>query len=173
MELLSLNGLSHIIGVPKHTASTWIEEFNMYVPKTQQQDDMYYLPEAIDVLKFIKKCKYQQYNKTDIEKRLADRSFPIRVESTIEDVQQAFDQGSYKENILTVMQTIGLTVSNVANQEKSILALQEEQARRAKIAEQQSEEINKLKQQIERLKYELTPGEKYEMKKDSFARLFK
>ncbi|WP_200410848.1 MerR family transcriptional regulator [Virgibacillus salexigens] len=170
--MLSLNGLSHIVGVPKNTAATWVEEFNMYVPKTQQQDVMYYLPEAIDVLKFIKKCKYKNYKKPDILKRLANRSFPIRVESTIEDVQMTFEQGNYRENILTVMQTIGMTVSNVANQEKSIQSLQEEQKKRMKIAEQQSKEINDLREQIESLKQAITPANEYEMKKESFARMF-
>lgn len=177
MELLSFKGLCQIVGVPQSTAGNWIEEFTIYIPKTQQQDGMYYLPEAIDMLRFIKKCKDQSYKRAEIMKMLGERSFPIRVENTIkEDVQMNFEQEDYRDNILAVMQTIGVTVSNVETQEKvlqTIKAQQIIQKRRIKIIEKQIEEIDQLKQEIKALKHQSAKANEYEMRKYSLAKLFK
>lgn len=175
LEFLSINGLCHIVGVPQNTAANWIEDFNVYIPKKKHRDVTYYHPEAIDVIKFIKKCKSQKYQNQQIMEMLENNNFPITVEKTIEDMQLTSDRGSYKENIKTVMQTIGKTVANVSKQEESIKGIQEqqnEQNKRIKNTENQTEEINDLKQEIEALKQKLTPAKEYEMKKESFAKLF-
>jgi HAMP domain-containing protein len=175
LELLRIHDLSHIVGIPHSTAAKWIKEFDMYIPKTQKQDGIYYHAEAIDVLTFVKKCKDQHYKKQPIIKMLADKSYPITETSSIKDVQAALDQGNYKENILTVMQTIGKTAANVANQEKWINALVEQQnkhKRQIKIIEKQTDEINDLKQDIKELKQEHTNARDYKLKKLSFAKLF-
>ncbi|WP_188725660.1 MerR family transcriptional regulator [Lentibacillus populi] len=175
LELLNLHGLCHIVDVPQSTAENWIEEFNVYIPKAEKQDVIYYHPEAIDVLKFIKQCKNQNYKKASIKKMLGDRSFMVTKKSSIEDVQSALDQGNYKDNILTVMQTIGKTVANVASQEKSITAVKEQQdkqKKRIKMIEKQTEKINDLKQEINELKQERTTSD-YKIKKEAFAKLFK
>lgn len=174
MELVSFNGLCHIVGVPQRTARNWLEEFKIYIPKKQQQDGIYYLPEAIDILRFIKKCKYQNYEKSEIMKLLEKKSFPIRVENTV-DAQKTVGQGEYRDNILTVMQTIGKTVSNVATQKKTIQAIQEQQTkqkRRIKIIEEQAEEIEQLKQEIEALKQQFSTAKAYEVEKYTLAKLF-
>lgn len=176
LELLSISGLSHIIGVTEKTAENWIEEFNTHVPKTTELGMTYYHPEAIDTLKFIKTCKHKNYQTPQIRKMLTNNISPITMQRTIEDVQQSLEQENYKENLLTVMQTIGKTVSNVADQEKSIKSLQEqydEQNKRIKDVEKQAKEINDLKQEIEALKQKLTPAKEYQVKKESFAKLFK
>lgn len=175
LELLSINGLCHIVGVPQDTAEHWIEDFTIYIPRTEHRDGLYYHLEAIDVLKFIKECKNQNYQKPQIMEMLANKCFPTIVERTIEDIQLTFNQGNYKENILTVMQTIGKTVSNVANQEKSIKAIQEQQTKqkkRMKDTEKLVEEINDLKREIETLKQKSSQEKEYELKKESFAQLF-
>lgn len=175
LELLRIQDLCHIIGIPQSTVAKWINEFNLYIPKTRKQNEILYHSEAIDVLNFIKKCKNQKYKKQPIMKMLADKSFPITKNSSIKDVQSALDHGNYKENILTVMQTIGKTVANVASQEKWINALVEQQnkhKRQIKIIEKQTDEINGLKQDIKELKQEHTSAKDYRMKKLSFAQLF-
>lgn len=175
MEWLSFNSLCHIVGVPRSTAEDWIKEFTIYIPKTQQRDDTYYLHEAIDILRFIKKCKYQNYEKSTIVKMLKKRSFPIRVENTTKNVQATFDQRDYRDNILTMMQTIGLTVSNVAAQEKAIQTIQVQQIKQSnwiKTIEKQAEEIDQLKLEIEALKQQSDSGSEYEMNKYTLARLF-
>lgn len=175
MELLHFNRLCHIVGVPQRTAGNWLEEFTIYIPKKQQQDGIYYLPEAIDILRFIKKCKYQNYEKSEIMKQLAKKSFPIRVENTMEDVHKTVEQGEYRDNILTVMQTIGKTVSNVATQNETIQTIQEQQTKqkkRIKIIEEQAAEIAQLKQEIEALKQQFSTAKAYEVKKYTLAKLF-
>lgn len=165
MELLSFNRLCQTVGISQTTAENWIEEFTIYIPKTKQHDGMYYLPEAIDILRFIKKCKYQNYEQNKIMEMLGKRSFPIRVEDTIEDVKMAFDQEDYRDNILTVMQTIGATVSNVAAQKETVQLMQEQQ-------EKQTEEIKQLKQEIKALKQQASTAKAYEIKKRTFTKLF-
>ncbi|MBY7144346.1 MerR family transcriptional regulator [Virgibacillus sp. NKC19-3] len=175
LELLSINGLCQIVGVSEHTAANWIENFNTHIPQTTELGVTYYHPEAIETLKFIKACKNKNYQTEQIKEMLANKISPITMERTIEDVQESLDQGNYKENILTVMQTIGKTVSNVADQEKSIKSLEEqhnEQNKRIKDMEKQAKEINNLKQEIKALKQEQTPAKEYEIKKESFAKLF-
>lgn len=175
MELLSFNSLCHVVGVPQRNIGNWIEEFTIYIPKKQQRDGMYYFPEAIDILRFIKKCKDRNYEKSEIMKMLAKKSFPIRVENTVENVQNRVDQGEYRDNILTVMQTIGKTVSNVATQKETIQAIQEQQTKqkkRIKIIEEQAKEIEQLKQEIEALKQQLSTEKPYVMKKYTLAKLF-
>ncbi|GAA0614453.1 hypothetical protein GCM10009001_34670 [Virgibacillus siamensis] len=177
MELLSVNGLCHLVGVPQDTIMNWVEDFNFYIPEKNFQNVTYYHSEAIDVLKFIKKCKEQGYEKKQIMEMLTNNNIPVPVEKTMEDEQQALDYDeNYRENILTVMQTIGKTVANVANQKETLDDLQEQQHehnKRIKNTEKQLEEINKLKQEIQSLKQEHTPAKEYEMKKESFAKLFK
>ncbi|ASN05547.1 hypothetical protein CFK40_11265 [Virgibacillus necropolis] len=164
-----------MVGVPQNTAANWIEDFNFYIPDTERRDDTYYHPEAIDVLKFIKECKNQHYQKPEIMEMLANKKFPITIEKTKEDVQPPLDQENYKENILTVMQTVGKTVANVSDQKELIKVLQEQQNKqnkRIKNTEKQIEKINELKQEIKALKQNCTPAQEYEMKKKSFAMLF-
>lgn len=176
LELVSINGLCHIVDVPQNRAAKWIEDFNFYIPETKRKDVTYYHPEAIDVLKFIKKCKAQNYKKQQIMEMLANQNFSLKSEKTTDDLPQSLDRENYKENILTIMQTIGKTVANVSDQRESIKALQEqqsEQKKRIKNTEKQTQIIYDLKQKIETLGQEtLTPAKEYEMKKKSFAKLF-
>ena len=139
LELVSINGLCHIVDVPQNRAAKWIEDFNFYIPETK-------------------------------------RNFSLKSEKTTDDLPQPLDRENYKENILTVMHTIGKTVANVSDQRESIKALQEqqsEQKKRIKTTEKQTQIIYDLKQKIETLGQEtLTPAKEYEMKKKSFAKLF-
>ncbi|WP_157087652.1 MerR family transcriptional regulator [Oceanobacillus damuensis] len=177
MELLTIDGLCYIIDVSKDTMSEWIEDFNVYIPKTVEKNITYYHPEAIDILKFIKKCKAKDYQNNQISEMLANRNIPVTATRSLEEIQHSIDEGYHKENILTVMQTIGKTVSNVANQEKEIQALQQIQREQHKkiqqLEEQTTKEINDLRQEIEALKQQLTTTSVYEIKKRSFANLFK
>jgi DNA-binding transcriptional MerR regulator len=175
MELLSFNGLCQIVGISRITAKNWVDEFSMYIPKTEQQDGMYYLPEAIDMLRFIKKCKYQNECKNKIRWMLAQRSFPIRVENTMENIQVTVDQEEYRDNMLTVMQTIGATVSNVATQQDRIESIQEQQGKhkkQIKNIEKQAKEIDQLKQELEAFKQQVATENEYELSKYKFAKLF-
>src|SRR5699024_8893653 len=159
LELLSSNGLSQIINVPESTVSSWTDEFQMFIPKAKKQDKLYYLPEAVDVLLLIKQYDDENYSKTDIMKMLADRVFPKKENNMDEHKQQPEKKkkGTHKENLVTMMQTIGKTVANVASQEKLLQMLQEQQSkhnRRIKIMEKQAEEIDSLKVEMQQIRSE-------------------
>ena len=176
LELLTINGLCYIVDVSEDTMLVWIEDFNVYIPKTEDENITYYHPESIDVLKFIKKCKSADYQNSQISEMLANRNIVTTTDSPIEEIQNSIDKGSHKENILTVMQTIGKTVSNVSNQEKEINALkqvQREQSRKIQQLEEQTKVINDLKQEMKALKQQQETTSVYETKKRSFANLFK
>src|SRR5699024_4177302 len=146
MELLRFNSMCHVVGVPQRNVGNWIEQFTIYISRRQQRDEMYYFPDAIDIIRLMKKCKDGNYEKSEIVKMLAKKSFPIRVVNTVENVQNRVDQGEYRDNILTVMQTIGKTVSNVATQKETIQAIQEQQTKqkkRIKLIEEQAKEDRK------------------------------
>lgn len=166
MEFLSFNGLCHIVGISQYTAENWIKEFNIYIPRTQQHDETHYLPEAIDILRLIKKCKYQNYGKNEIMELLSTG------ESAKKDVQRTAGQNEYQDNILPLMQTIGITVSHAEAQEKAIQKLQEQQMQQKKIMKKQAKEMKQLKQEIQALKQWYTPAKEYEMKKLTMAKLF-
>ncbi|RFA32145.1 hypothetical protein CAI16_18905 [Virgibacillus dokdonensis] len=139
VELLSLQGLAHIVGVPPSILATWIKQFAMYVPKAQEEDENYYLPEAIDVLKYIKQCKQAQYSLTEIENLLLSEFTSIENKSA-STVYQTED----KETIRCMMQTIGLTVTNMNQLTESFHALEHKY-------KEQTRELNTLKKQIELL----------------------
>lgn len=175
LELLSISGLCHIVGVTQSTAEHWIEDFNAYIPEMKQKDVTYYYPEAIGVLQFIKESKNQRFQKPEIMEMLTHGNCPITAEKTIGNVQPKTNRKNDKENILTVMQTIGKTVEKVSNQNNLIKDLQEQQNqqnKRIKNMEKQTEKINHLKQEFEALKQGRTLANEYEMKKESFAKLF-
>lgn len=176
LELLKIDGLCHIIGVEKTQVAEWIEVFKVYIPKTEDEDITYYHPEAIDALKFIKRKKSEGYQNSQISEMLANRDIHFTSDSSLEDIQHAINEGNHRENMLTIMQTIGKTVSHMADQEKEIRALkqvQHQQSKKIQMLEDQAKEINDLKQEIEILKQKQVTTPRYEIQKKSFANLFK
>lgn len=176
LELLSSNGLSQIVNVPESTVSHWTDEFQLFIPKTKKQDTLYYLPEAVDVLLSIKKYYDQDYSKSEILKFLADNSFPRNKNSQAEgNHTEMTKKSTHKENLVTMMQTIGKTVANVASQDKLIQTVKEQQSKqnqRIKIIEKQAEEIDNLKLEFKQIKQEQSTADTYQKKKQAFARLF-
>src|SRR5699024_9506571 len=124
MELLSFNSLCHVVGVPQRDVGNWIEEFTIYIPRKQQRDGMYYFPEAFDILRFIKKCKDRNYEKREIMKMLTKKRLHNRGVNTVKHDKNRVDQGQHRDNSLTVLQTIGKTVSKVAAQKETIQPIQ-------------------------------------------------
>ncbi|WP_404452180.1 helix-turn-helix domain-containing protein [Virgibacillus necropolis] len=168
MELISITSLCHSVGVPQNTVENWIEDYNCYIPET----DQYYHLEAINVLNFIKRCKAKNYHKSQIMKMLAHKNFSNAVEIPTEDIQSSPDPENYDENILAVMQTIGKTVEKVTDQDESIEILQEDQTKQKQRIKATEKQISALKLEIQSLKQEPPLEKEYEMKKKSFAKLF-
>ncbi|MFC2949431.1 MerR family transcriptional regulator [Virgibacillus sediminis] len=165
MELLSINGLCHIVGIPLDTGVRWIMEFKQYVPTSKQSDATYYQLEAIDILNFIKACKEQNYSNDQITEMLDNKCFPVTTDTSINKIKSHLDQGNYKGSMLTVMQTLGITVSNVASQEKLLERLEQQQ-------KEQAEKMNQLVQELETMKEDIVAGRDYYLKKEAFAKLF-
>ncbi|GGJ88431.1 hypothetical protein GCM10007063_08670 [Lentibacillus kapialis] len=167
MEFLSKESLSHIMGVQKNTLEKWIEDFNVYIPKTKLNNVTYYRPDGIEVLKFIKKCNDQDYDRKQIREMLATSTFPIRLENMHSVSQQSHDE-SYKENVVTMMQTIGKVVSNVENQQQLVEIIKEKQKNQNKLIKdikKQTDEIDHLKQEMETLKQQLASVSKQSFKR--------
>ncbi|MFC3040799.1 hypothetical protein ACFOGI_11125 [Virgibacillus xinjiangensis] len=165
LELLSINGLCHVVGVPLDTGARWIMEFKEHIPTSKQNDATYYHLEAIDILGFIKACKEQHYSSDQITEMLENKCFPITTNSSMDMVKETLEQGNYKGNMLTVMQTLGMTVSNVANQEKMLDTLKQQQ-------KEQSEKMDRLTDELETMKEDIAAGRDYFLKKEAFAKLF-
>ncbi|MEN1967656.1 MerR family transcriptional regulator [Lentibacillus sp. N15] len=176
LELLRISSLSRIVDVPPSTIANWVEEYHMFIPKTKKRGGMYYHPEAIGVLSFIKKYNDQNYEQSKIMDMLANQRFSKPTEQSLLDRQTSLHQGNYAENLFVVMQTIGKTVANVMSQEKMLQALQEQQSkhhRRMKIIEKRTEEIEDLKQAMQKIQQETPSSEEYQIKKQAFAQLFR
>lgn len=185
MDLLRKKDLHPYVGVPKSTVADWVEDFNVYIPKVKQGSVTYYKPETIDVLKFIKQCRDQNYQKPQIMQMLVDKGFPITIEEAVEDVKQALEGGNYRDNFLTVIQMTGQAVSKLAeqddrlnNHDKALKSIQDKengQDERLERMEKRTEEIDHLKREFEKLRKELAVTKEAleeEKKKGFFSRLF-
>ncbi len=179
VELLRKKDLHPAVGVAKSTVADWIEDFNVYIPKTKHGNITYYKPEAIEVLAFIKQCRDQNYQKHQIMEMLAEKGFPITVNEAVEDVKKALEVDSPRDTLLAVMQTMGKSVAKIAEQderilehEKTLKMVQEKhdgQEKRMIELERRTDEIELLKRELEAIKMELTAAKE---KKGFFARLF-
>nr|WP_042222111.1 MerR family transcriptional regulator [Oceanobacillus manasiensis] len=177
MELLSFQGLCHIVGIPQQTGKHWIKEFSMYIPKTQQDDTTYFLTEAIDVMRFIKKCKYQNMGTTKITKQLAGRSFPMRVDNSQTEVYiECEHKINYDTaNIAAFMRNIGTTISHVAAHKKMLQDIEETQIHhqeQIRIIQIYKEEIRQLKKDNYLLKKQRMLADENTLKKQQLAKLF-
>lgn len=179
MELLRKKDLHPVVGVAKSTVADWIEDFNVYIPKTKHGNITYYKPEAIEVLLFIKQCRDQNYQKHQIMEKLAEEGFPITVNEAVEDVRKALEVDSPRDTLLAVMQSMGQSVAKIAEQderilehEKTLKTVQEEQDgqdKRMIELERRTDEIELLKRELDAVKMELAAAKE---KKGFFARLF-
>jgi DNA-binding transcriptional MerR regulator len=186
LDLLRKKDLHTSVGSPKSTVADWIEDFNVYIPKVKQGNVTYYKPETIDVLKFIKKCRDQNYHKAQIMQMLADKGFPITVEEAVEDVKKSLEGDSPRDTLLTVMQTMGQAVSKIAEQDETLKTLSEQQNgqdERLNELEKRTEEMDHFRREFEEMKKQVAAtNEKLEQaekelaaakeKKGFFARLF-
>lgn len=120
MDLLRKKDLHPKVGVAKSTVADWVEDFNVYIPKTKHGNITYYKPEAIDVLLFIKQCRDHNYQKHQIMEMLSEKGFPITVEEAVEDVKRALEGDSPRDTLLAVMQTMGQAVGKLAEQDERL-----------------------------------------------------
>ena len=157
--------------MPKSTVADWIEDFNVYIPKIKQGNVIYYKPEAIEVLDFIRKCREQNYQKPQIMQLLADEGFPITVEDAVDDVRRAIEGDSPRDTLVAVMQTMGQAMTELTDQkdrlnehEKALEALIEQQSgqderlnefgkrtdeRLEKVSKQTDEQLEKVSKQTD------------------------
>lgn len=176
MKLLSVKDLSRIISMPESTVNRWTAEFKLFIPKTKKQDKMFYLPEAASVLLSIKTYYDAGYSKSDIMKFLADKSLPSEANDAAKVNQTEEAKSLYEKNFVTMMQTIGKVVANVADQDRLLQTVKEQQAKqdqRLNTIEKQAVEIDDLKQEIKQIKHELTSPDMYEDDKLAFSQLFR
>jgi len=185
VDLLRKKDLHPPVGVPKSTVADWVEDFSVYIPKVKQGSVTYYKSETIDVLKFIKLCREQNYQKPQIMQMLAEKGFPITVEEAVEDVRKAMEGDTPRDTLLAVMQTMGQAMTELTNQnerldghDKVLETLSEQQNgqdERLKNVEDRTGEIEYLKKELEALKQELAVTKEELKEKETpsfFQRLF-
>jgi DNA-binding transcriptional MerR regulator len=181
LDLLRKKDLHLAVDMPKSTVADWIEDFSVYIPKTKIGNVTYYKPEAIDVLKFIKECRAQNYQKPQIYEMIAEKGFAITVEEAVDDIKTALNGGNYRDTLLAVMETTGQAVAKIADQEEEIKELRTKQDEtvetisvqneRIEKVEKKADEIESLRRELEELKKELA-ATKEENKKGIWARFF-
>jgi DNA-binding transcriptional MerR regulator len=181
LELLRKKDLHPEIDMPKSTVADWIEDFNVYIPKVKRGNVTYYRPETIDVLKFVKQCRDQNYQKPQIMEMLAKKGFPITVDEAVEDIKKALEFDSPRDTLLTVMQTQGQALVKIAEQDErldkqdeSLKALEDkgnEQDGRLNELEKRNAEIDYLKQELEEMKKQLAATLEKNEKKSFWGRL--
>lgn len=180
VDLLRKKDLHPQIGVPKSTVADWVEEFGVFIPKVKHGNVTYYKPETIDVLLFIKKCREQNYQKAQIMEMLSEKGFPITVEEAVEDVRKALEGDTPRDTLLTVMQTMGQAVTQLAEQDermdrqdealKTLESKASVQDERLAELENKTSELDLLKQQIESLQKQFaTASEELEQTKKELA----
>lgn len=174
MDLLRKKDLHPKVGVPKSTVADWITEFNVYIPKVKEGNVIYYKPEIIDVLLFIKDCREKNYQKPQIMQLLSDKGFPVTVEEAVEDVQKVSDDYHPRDHLLTIMQTMGQAVTKISEQDESLKSIQERQDgqnERLDELEKRTQEVHQLKQELDELKQQFAATQ--EKKKNGWlSRLF-
>ncbi|MEK4715916.1 MerR family transcriptional regulator [Sporosarcina sp. FSL K6-5500] len=183
--MLRKKDLHSPVGVPKSTVADWVEDFSVYIPKVKQGSVIYYKSETIDVLKFIKLCREQHYQKPQIMQMLADKGFPITVEEAVEDVRRAMEGDTPRDTLLTVMQTMGQAMTELTGQNerldghdkvlKTLSEQQNGQNERMESIEKRADEIEILKQDMEALRQELAATKEELNERNSgsfFGRIF-
>lgn len=165
MDLLRKKDLHPAVEMPKSTIADWIEDFNVFIPKVKHGNVIYYKPETIDVLLFIKQCREQNYHKQQIMELLSEKGFPITVEDAVNDIKKALEGDTPRDTLLTVMQTMGQTVAKIAEQDERLDGQDEslktlenklsDQNGRIERLEKRTDEIEHLKQHIQELQKEL------------------
>lgn len=174
MELLRKKDLHPQVDAAKSTVADWIEDFHVFIPTVKRGNVTYYKPETIDVLKFIKKCREQNYHKVQIMELLAEHGFPVTVEEAVEDVKKVIEGSNARDSLITIMQTMGQAVTKIAEQDEVVKTLknkQDGQDGRIIVLEKRMNEVDFLKHEIESLKKELAAA-KEENKKGFWSRLF-
>lgn len=182
MELLRKKDLHPKVGVAKSTIADWIADFNIYIPQSKKGNVTYYRPETIDVLKFIKQCREQNYQKEQIMEALAAQGFPVTVEEAKNDADEIVRNDISYDNrdFLAVFQTMGQAVQQLSDQDESIKDLRgkdrEHEGRMdemEKRTDRTSQTVDDLKQEIEELKQELAATKESAENRGFWARLFK
>lgn len=172
LDLLRKKDLHEKLGIPKSTVADWLLEFNVYIPKLKQGRVTYYKRETLEVLQFIRECREKNYDKPQIFQLLADKGFPITVEEAVQDVKKVIE-GSPRDSLLTIMQTIGQAVNKVAEQDEQISATKkiiEYQQERIEVLERRMEEMDEIRTGLERVRQEIASAKE---KKSFFGRFFR
>lgn len=181
VDFLRKKDLHEPLEVPKSTIADWLTEFHVFIPTIKHGNVTYYKMETLDVLKYIKSLRERNYSKPQIMVMLSEKGFPITVEEAVEDVRKIMNDGTYRDTLMTVMQTMGQAVTELADQNKALQAVQQEQngmnGRITEVEQQikKLDEVEVLRLQIEELRSEIaaTKEEAAAAKNKSFfSRLF-
>jgi DNA-binding transcriptional MerR regulator len=162
VDLLRKKDLHDQVGVAKSTVADWVEDFAVYIPKVKQGNVTYYKPETIDVLKFIKQCRDRNYHKAQIMQLLSEKGFPVTVDEAIEDVKQAIEADSPRDNLMNVMMMTGQAVAKLADQDErlnghdeSLRSLEERNRKQEEMVREILRRVEKVDSYVKELEQEV------------------
>ncbi|HDR6306414.1 TPA: MerR family transcriptional regulator [Bacillus cereus] len=84
MELLRKKDLEKRIGKPRTTINGWINDYNMYIPQTEDGKTTYFTKESVEVLLKIKELKEKGLEKPLIFEELQREGFTIQATEILE-----------------------------------------------------------------------------------------
>lgn len=119
-RLLRKKDIVDHFGLARSTVSDWMNEFQAYIPTVKDGGSLYYKLETIDVLTAIKELRDLNQPKPEIMRVLAEKGFPITVEEAVADVEKIVNRADYRNNLLTVMETVGQALVKITEQDATI-----------------------------------------------------
>lgn len=147
--LLKKKDVTEAVGAPKTTIHDWMQEFSAFIPKIKNGQTVYYKPQAVDVLLEIKRMREEGLDKTQIAMELPSMGFAMDADETVNKVQKVRSQAEQSGNrdaLMTVMQTMAVTMERMTELEKAVQESKEkqiEQQRRNEELEMKIEEQNR------------------------------
>lgn len=147
--LLKKKDVTEAVGAPKTTIHDWMQEFSAFIPKIKNGQTVYYKPQAVDVLLEIKRMREEGLDKTQIAMELPNMGFAMDADETVNKVQKVRSQAEQSGNrdaLMTVMQTMAVTMERMTELEKAVQDSKEkqlEQERRNEELEKKIEEQNR------------------------------
>ncbi|MBH0176238.1 MerR family transcriptional regulator [Fictibacillus sp. 23RED33] len=150
--LLKKKDVTEAVGAPKTTIHDWMQEFSAFIPKIKNGQTVYYKPQAIDVLLEIKRMREEGLDKTQIAMELPNMGFAMDADETVNKVQKVrlqAEQSGNRDALMTVMQTMAVTMERMTELEKAVQESKEKQLEQERRNEELEKKIEKQNRYIE------------------------
>lgn len=152
-DLLKKKDVTEAVGAAKTTVHDWIKEFAPFIPTVKNGQTTYYKPEAVDVLREIKKLREQGFDKTQIAMELPGRGFAVNAEEielqSVQEVKSQVDQSTNRDALMTVMQSMAVAMERMTELEREVQETKEQNKEIQKRNEELANQVEKQEKYIE------------------------